>query len=413
MKTKFLYLAAIALLVSFTACEKKAPYDLQSPDDNPLILVPYEGDNGTAVNVSVTNPDPYVDSVIVVPSAYTTVNWYLDNVLVHTGNKINQCFPTGTYDLLIEAVTNAGKRTTRSGKLTVSPAATDPYVSTRVLAAGVAMTIEGKNLDQVAKVLLARDFYGKDTVCSLVPTNVEASKAEVTLPEMADGTYYICLLNSEGVIFGSDKITVKNAPMALGGFMSFSAGATWEITGVNLSNVASVKVGDETITALTVTNTSVTLTAPNLPEGEYTLSMKNADGSDVLFYTSTGMETEVKVRSSAPGETTIWEGATDLNWGDVNVRIETAKMAVVPEGATVRVYYNTNLETEYSALRITTAWWGDPPSLETDLVLQFDARTQPSPLVFTYDSRCKALVNEREAMLIVGFGVTVTQVTYQ
>ena len=409
---KKIFLFVLLAVVGLSSCKKKEPYDLQSPDDSPRILIPYEGDEGPVVNRGVTNPDAYYDSVVVIPSAYTTVNWYLDKVLVYTGTKINKAFPTGTYDLLIEAVTTGGKKTSRSGKLVVSAAASDPYVSSRVLAPGATMTIEGKNLSNVKKVILAKDMYGKDTVCTIVPTIIDDTKANVLLPNVEDGTYYLCLMDNADVIFGSDKMTVKNAPMVLGGFQSFSAGASWEITGVNLGNVASVKVGDLTITALTVTNTSVKLTAPNLPEGEYTLSMKNADGSDVLFFTSSGMETEVKVRSSAVGETTIWEGATDLNWGDVNVRIETAKMAVVPEGATIRVYYNCP-EAEYHALRITTAWWGEPPTLETDLVLQFDAASQASPLVFTYDSRCKALVNEREAMLIVGFGVTVTQVTYQ
>ncbi len=410
MKTKFLYLAAIALLVSLTACEKKAPYDLQSPDDNPLILVPYEGDNGTAVNVSVTNPDPYVDSVIVVPSAYTTVNWYLDNVLVHTGNKINQCFPTGTYNLLIEAVTNAGKRTTRSGKLTVSPAATDPYVSTRVLAPGVAMTIEGKNLDQVAKVLLARDFYGKDTVCSLVPTNVEASKAEVTLPGMADGTYYICLLNSEGVIFGSDKLKVQSSPMALSGFTSFSAGEEWVITGVNLKNVASVKVGELVITELVATSTSVTLVGPDMPEGEYTMTMQNADGSAVLFYTSSGMVTEVKVRSSAAGETTIWEGSCVINWGDANVHVEKSKMAAVPAGAKVFVYFNVP-DAEYHALRVVVA-----PDWSHDILPQVDGmENQPNPYSFIYDetSKAKAESDEKDGILVTGFGLEIIQITYK
>lgn len=410
---KKIFLFVLLAVVGLSSCKKKEPYDLQSPDDNPRILIPYEGDEGPVVNRGVTNPAAYYDSVVVVPTAFTTVNWYLDKVLVHTGTKINKAFPTGTYDLLIEAVTDAGKKTSRSGKLVVSAAASDPYISSRVLAPGATMTIEGKNLSNVKKVILAKDMYGKDTVCTVVPTIVDDTKANVLLPNVEDGTYYLCLMDNADVIFGSDKMTVKNAPMALGGFQSFSAGASWEITGVNLNNVASVKVGDQTITALTVTATSVTLTAPNLPEGEYTLSMKNADGSDVLFYTSSGLETEVKVRSSAVGETTIWEGATELNWGTVNVRIETAQMAVVPEGATIRVYYNASQETEYSALRITTAWWGDPPTLETDLVLQFDARAQASPLVFTYDSRCKGLVDARDAMLIVGFGVTVTQVTYQ
>ncbi len=411
MKTyKFWLIAALTATFALTGCEKQSPYDTQSPSDDPLILIPYETETGQ-IYASATNPDPYVDSVVVIPSAYTTVNWYLDDVLVHTGTKIEKCFPTGTYALKIEAVTTEGKKTSRSGVLAVSPAATDPYVTSRLMAPGITMTIEGRNLDNVQKVILANDFYGKEAVCTIVPTNKEASQMDVTLPAMEDGNYYLCLRDQD-TIYGSDVLEVRNISMVLNGFASFSAGEEWVLSGANLQDVASITIDNTVITTFTATATSVTLTAPNLPEGEYTMSIKNKDGSDVWFFTSSGLVTDVKTRSSAAGETKLWEGATTLDWGTVNVRIETAQMAVVPEGATVRVYYELP-EAEYHALRITTAWWGDPPSLETDLVLQFDAASQPSPLVFTYDSRCKALVTEREAMLIVGFGVTVTQVTYQ
>ena len=411
MKTKFLYLAAIAFLVSFTACEKQAPYDLQSPDDNPLILVPYEGDHGTAVNVGVTNPDPYVDSVIVVPSAYTTVNWYLDNVLVHTGNKINKAFPTGTYDLLIEAVTTAGKRTTRSGTLTVNAAKEDPYVSTRVLGKGMTMSMEGSNLDQVKKVILAMDFYGNDTVCTVDPTNLTVTKFDVMLPEeMANGTYYLCLKNNEDVIFGSGKLKVESTPMALSGFTPFTAGETWVITGVNLKNVVSVKVGDLVITELTATNTSVTLTAPNLPEGAYTMSMQTSDGSDVQFSTWLGLVTETNVRSSATEERTIWEGSCVIDWGTSTVHIGKSAMAEVPESAILFVYYNVPTA-GYHSLQVVVA-----PDWSYNVLPQLDGMEwQPNPYKFIYDGASKSKVDadDKDGILITGFGLEITKLTYK
>lgn len=409
-KHLILFVAVAVSALVLTSCKKNEPYDLQSPDDNPLILVPYEGDNGTAVNVGVTYPDPYVDSVIVVPSSYTTVNWYLDKVLVHTGLKINKTFPTGTYDLLIEAVTTAGKRTSRSGTLTVKPADTDPYVSTRVLAPGVSMTIEGKNLDQVAKVIISKDFYGKDTVCSVVLANVEASKADIILPDIEDGTYYIVLLTGEGTTFGSDKLKVQSSPMALSGFTSFSAGEEWVISGVNLKNVASVKIDNTVITELTTTATSITLTAPDLPEGEYTMTMQNNDGSAVLFYTSSGMVTEVKVRSSAAGETTIWEGSCVINWGESNVHVDKSKMVSVPAGAKIFVYYNVPTA-EYYSLRVVVA-----PDWSADIVSQINEMNNvPSPFSFTYDSESKALAEAegKDGILVTGFGLEIIQITYK
>ena len=121
MKTKYILLIA-ALAVCFASCEKQEPYDTQSADDAPLILQPYsESLTGSFVYSLKDENTPLVDSVIVTPSAYTTVNWYVDSVLVNTGTKINMCFAKGTHDLLIEAVTTAGKRTTRTGLILVDP----------------------------------------------------------------------------------------------------------------------------------------------------------------------------------------------------------------------------------------------------------------------------------------------------
>ncbi len=120
MKTKFLYIAALALLVSFTACENNTPFDTQTEDDYPIILKPYnESGTGSFQYVLPDENTPLVDSVTVTPSRYTTVNWYVNDELVHTGTKINMCFPLGKHKLVIEAVTTKGKRTERFGSITV------------------------------------------------------------------------------------------------------------------------------------------------------------------------------------------------------------------------------------------------------------------------------------------------------
>jgi len=117
---KFLYIAALAVLaVSFVACEHKDPYDTQSPDDDPRILRPYETTTGHLEYYVENDTTPFIDSVTVTPSRYTTVNWYVDDVLVFTGLRIEMCFPAGNHSLLIEAVTTAGKRTERRGTISV------------------------------------------------------------------------------------------------------------------------------------------------------------------------------------------------------------------------------------------------------------------------------------------------------
>lgn len=420
MKKKIVRLAALlsmffipcALLLS--SCENTTPVDMQSEDDDPIFLKPYETEDGL-IHGKTTNPDPYVDSVLVTPSAYTTVNWYLDGVKVHTADinsrfRIEKCFPSGTYDMLIEAVTTKGKRTTRSGILTVNPADADPYITTRVMAPGVAMTMNGKNLEQVEKLVLSKDFYGEDIVCTVVPVNKEATKMDITLPELEDGTYYMGLLDAEGARFGSDKLQVQNASLALSGFASFNAGEEWTITGANLQNVASVTVGEIVITDLTATATAVIFTAPNLEEGEYTLSMRNQDGSAVLFFTSSGLVESVSTRAAALGETTIWEGSCVVDWGDANVNIEKDVMSTVPAGATIYVYYNVP-EAEYHSLRVVVA-----PDWSADILPQVDGMDwQPNPYSFVYTAEHKALAeaDDKNGILVTGHGLEITQVTYK
>ena len=118
MKTKFLYIAALALCL--VACEKETPFDTQSPDDAPQILKPYnESWTGSFNHVLKDAQTPLVDSVTVTPSQYTTVNWIVDGKVVQTGLKINMCFAAGVHELVIEAVTTAGKRTERKGHILV------------------------------------------------------------------------------------------------------------------------------------------------------------------------------------------------------------------------------------------------------------------------------------------------------
>lgn len=410
MKAKNILLLA-ALAFSFMACEKKEPFDTQSANDAPIILVPYETADGKVYG-TVYNPSPYVDSVIVTPSAYTTVNWYLDKALVYTGNKINMCFPTGTYDLLIEAVTTAGKRTTRSGVLTVKPAATDPYsgapAAGRHFVPNTVSTISGTNLTQVVKLVLSRDLYAKDTVCTIDVTTTDDASISFTLPALADGKYYLRLQDAEGNLFGADAIEVHNASVVLSGYEAFVPNKEWTITGAKLENVASVTIDETVITEITKTATTITFIAPDAEVGEHTLSLINEDGSNVFFLTEAGLVTEVTTVVSA--ETTIWEGSCVTDWGDSNVHIDKTTMSAVPAGATVYVYYNVP-DADYYSLRIVVA-----PDWSADIVAQIDGmNSQPSPFSFTYNSTSKdaAEADGKDGILVTGHGLEIVKVTYK
>ena len=411
MKTKnILLLIALAATTILTGCQPEAPFDTQSPNDAPIILTPYNESGTGTFTYDLLNPDtPLYDSVTVTPSKYTTINWYLDKQLVYTGVKIDMCFPAGTYALTIEAVTDAGLRTERTGTVTVHPYDYDPYSAApaagRHLAPGVETQIDGQNLSKAKAVIISKDLFGGEVVHTITPTYQEDGLLKFILPATEDGSYFLLLQDADGKLYGADNIDVHNGAVALAGFQEMPAGSTWVITGVNLQKVAKVQVGDIEITDLQVTETSVTLTAPAVEVGEYTLSMFNEDGSAVLFVTNEGAMEQVK--TVVPNETTIWTGAVTIDWNADLLKVDASAMAAVPVGATIYIYYDVPAA-EYHALRVITPWW------DYDFLPQVDGmENQPNPYSFTYEAAGKEAVERTGAMSVVGFGLTVTKITFK
>ena len=411
MKTKnILLLIALAAATILTGCQPEAPFDTQSPNDAPIILTPYNESGTGTFTYDLLNPDtPLYDSVTVTPSKYTTINWYLDKQLVYTGVKIDMCFPAGTYALTIEAVTDAGLRTERTGTVTVHPYDYDPYSAApaagRHLAPGVETQIDGQNLSKAKAVIISKDLFGGEVVHTITPTYQEDGLLKFILPATEDGSYFLLLQDADGKLYGADNIDVHNGAVALAGFQEMPAGSTWVITGVNLQKVAKVQVGDIEITDLQVTETSVTLTAPAVEVGEYTLSMFNEDGSAVLFVTNEGAMEQVK--TVVPNETTIWTGAVTIDWNADLLKVDASAMAAVPVGATIYIYYDVP-SAEYHALRVITPWW------DYDFLPQVDGmENQPNPYSFTYEAAGKEAVERTGAMSVVGFGLTVTKITFK
>ena len=411
MKTKnILLLITLAAATILTGCQPEAPFDTQSPNDAPIILTPYNESGTGTFTYDLLNPDtPLYDSVTVTPSAYTTINWYLDQYLVYTGTKIDMCFPAGTYALTIEAVTEAGLRTERTGTVTVHPYDYDPYSAApaagRHLAPGVETQIDGQNLSKAKNVIIANDVFGSEVVHTIAPTYQEDGFLKFILPQTEDGSYFLLLQDANGKLYGADNIDVHNGAVALAGFQEMPAGSTWVITGVNLQNVTKVIVNGSEITDLQVTASSVTLTAPALEAGEYTLAMFNEDGSAVLFITNEGAVEQVM--TLVPSETTIWTGAVTIDWNADLVKVDASAMAAVPVGATIYVYYEVPAA-DYHAMRVTTPWW------DYDFLPQVDGmENQPNPYSFTYEAAGKEAVDRTGAMSVVGFGLTITKITFQ
>jgi hypothetical protein len=184
-------------------------------------------------------------------------------------------------------------------------------------------------------------------------------------------------------------------------------GTTKTIDCANATNVTKVYVGKQECSNVSFANGKLTFTVPNMAEGEYTVVIE-ADGACY----GCGMFTVSNSEYVDPGvkETVLWEGSTNIDWGNANVTVSADALADVPVGTTIRLVYEiVDMPDGYHAMRITTPWWGD--NAEDQIVAQFDLTADtPNPFEFTYTAANKAIVDERGGMLIVGYGYKLTKV---
>ena len=161
-------------------------------------------------------------------------------------------------------------------------------------------------------------------------------------------------------------------------------------------------------------------------DGNFTIDAKKGDvlvisyiGYTTQEITVTGApirvllaDDEIALSEVVVTATVLWEGApVTIDWNADLCKLTAEEMAAVPVGATIYITYDIP-EAEYHAMRITTPWWGD--NAEDNLVSQFDLTDEtPNPFEFVYDQHCKALVDERGAMCLVGFGYRVSMIAYK
>ena len=181
------------------------PYFTVSEDDNPRIL------NTDLADSKIDRKTNYKLEIKVTPVHYTTVTWLLDGTQIAEGNTVDQTLPVGIHELKIVATTTKGKSTSRTLKVTVTPAADDPALGTNAVelwvAPGAETTIHKcKNLGTVAKVMVgskeaAFEVLEEDTALKLTaPTGLE------------NGDYDITLVDGEGNQFPSGTIKVTTEP---------------------------------------------------------------------------------------------------------------------------------------------------------------------------------------------------------
>ena len=198
---------ALAGTSTLSSCSSDdEPYFTVSEDDNPRIL------NTDLADSKIDRKTNYKMEIKVTPAHYTTVTWLLDGNQIAEGNTIDQPLPLGTHELKIVATTTKNKTTSRTLKVTVTPAADDPALGTNAselwVAPGETTTIRNcKNLvDHVQKVLIA----GKEAAFEVLD---EGKALKVTAPsDLANGDYDITLVDGSGVQFPCGKIKVTTEP---------------------------------------------------------------------------------------------------------------------------------------------------------------------------------------------------------
>lgn len=198
---------ALAGTSTLSSCSSDdEPYFTASEDDNPRIL------NTDLADSQIDRKTNYKLEIKVTPAHYTTVTWLLDGKQIAEGNTIDQALPVGEHELKIVATTTKGKSTSRTLKVTVTPAADDPALGTNAselwVAPGETTTIRNcKNLvDHVQKVLID----GKEAAFKVLD---KGTALKVTAPsDLANGDYDITLVDGSGVQFPCGKIKVTTEP---------------------------------------------------------------------------------------------------------------------------------------------------------------------------------------------------------
>lgn len=199
---------ALAGTSTLSSCSSDdEPYFTASEDDNPRIL------NTDLADSKIDRKTNYKLEIKVTPVHYTTVTWLLDGNQIAEGNTIDQALPVGEHELKIVATTTKGKSTSRTLKVTVTPAADDPALGTNAselwVAPGAETTIHKcKNLGTVTKVMVG----GKEVAFEVLE---EGKALKLTAPTgLENGDYDITLVDGEGVQFpgGTIKVTTEPRP---------------------------------------------------------------------------------------------------------------------------------------------------------------------------------------------------------
>lgn len=234
---------ALAGTSTLSSCSSDdEPYFTVSEDDNPRIL------NTDLADSKINRKTNYKMEIKVTPAHYTTVTWLLDGTKIAEGNTIDQALPVGIHELKIVATTTKNKTTSRTLKVTVTPAADDPVLGTNAVelwvAPGAETTIHNcKNLGTVTKVMVG----GKEVAFVALE---EGTALKLTTPTgLENGDYDITLVDGEGNQFpcGTIKVTTEPRPSMETTLWEGEFAVTWDTPFSELKDTFLSKVKAGTI----------------------------------------------------------------------------------------------------------------------------------------------------------------------
>lgn len=413
-KIYFMLLAVLTMAVTVTSCSDNDPFATATSNDNPHILDPIFPNrvNGELPVISEFNRDgSFSMTVTVTPAEFTTVTWNFDGQESHIGTAIDTTLLAGTYDVKVIATTVEGKSTFREGLVKVKPLDSDPYTSTvgveRIVASGGNATLFGGNLTNVKSLVI-----GGVTIDAQLAA--DGNSLNYTVPgTLADGSYRVTMVTSDGKMYGADKITISKQTMVVDAAIRSSAKAPVTINGINMENIASMTINGNTITEFAAqTATSVTFTCPDLEAGDYVMTAKTKAGDDVMFNINNAFVATGKL--TVTSEKTLWEGHSYVSWelpdGDPNKIFQSTVSSMfenVNVGAHVRVYYSLKSSDSYHQIQLMTPQWtllsvGTKKDISADGVWEF---------VLNDDDR--NLIINQGALAIAGHGFYVDRVTVE
>lgn len=408
-------MAVLALSLSFPACTEKDPFETITTEDEPRILDPIfaNGQNGQLPLIAEINRDANLTmELVVTPSAYSTVTWLIDGYEVHEGTAFDMNLKAGTYLFKVLVTTNAGKSTYREGNVKVNPLASDPWATVkgfeRFIMPGSKAVLYGDNLNLVKNIVM-----GGKTISELTyGEDAQGKYIEYTVPaDLSEGVHRVLLVDEGGNDFGANTVTVTRSVLVTEGASRANPNSEWRIAGLNMDQIASLTIAGNTITTFTKqTATELVLISPKLEAGTYTLTGKTSGNTDVQFYTTGSVKTELTVTISS--ETVLFDGHHYVSWvfadGNPNKTfnlIGKDVFAAISAGSTLSIHYSIETADADRQMKTTSGWWNNLPGTDA-VILNEDGVVD---VVLTQEAL--DLIQAQDGFLCVGHGYYVDRIT--